>query len=113
VTRTVISPLPGLGEPEEAQAGTASVTVLAANPAVDTLKKSRLVLPMDILPLNPIRYLRTRISCLSNHTVISVIEIAEGLYISSLKEMGNNEVLFPAEAASATLGRPAIARIFK
>jgi hypothetical protein len=39
---------PGLAEPSEAQAGTDSATAPAANPAVDNLRNSRLVLSVDI-----------------------------------------------------------------
>src|SRR5258705_36982 len=56
VTRTVISPAPGLAGGMEAHAVATSATAPAANPAADILRKSRLVLSVDIFLLHQIRY---------------------------------------------------------
>jgi hypothetical protein len=66
VTRTEISPAPRSAEPREPQAGSAFGAALAASPAADNLRKSRLVCSVDILPPNNMcGYSRPRISCLS------------------------------------------------
>src|SRR5258708_2584610 len=60
VTRTAISPEAGLGEPAEAQAGSDSVAALAASPAADNLRKSRLGRALSIRPPRSVtsRYIR-------------------------------------------------------
>src|SRR5437868_10797413 len=67
VTRTAISPPPGLADASEPQAGTASLAARAASPVADNFRKSRLVRPVDIFASQEsARNLRTRISYLSN-----------------------------------------------
>src|SRR5260370_5359366 len=48
VIRTLISAALGVAEPKLAQAGAASATAPAANPALDIFRKSRLELLVDI-----------------------------------------------------------------
>src|SRR6266567_679072 len=68
VTRTVISLEPGLPASRQGLAPSASVAALAASPAAENLRKSRLVRCVDILPPKISADLRIRISHLSNHT---------------------------------------------
>src|SRR6266849_8191205 len=68
VTRTVISRERGPVGSGEGRVPIAWVAALAASPAAENLRKSRLVRCVDILPPNIAADLRIRVSYLSNQT---------------------------------------------